>query len=115
MRRYKFMTGMGLFAAIAIAGSPAQAAGITYLECLMSDGGSEQMQWKIALDENAKTVTFEHAMARGATPGIFTADRVSWSAGQLSISRLDLVFTRTILGHTANGKCQLVDPPKRAF
>lgn len=104
-----------LLALAAAVPAPAHAANVTYLECMMSTGGSEQALWKIALDEGGKTVSFEHPLARGARPAIFTADKVSWNDGRLSISRLVLTFTRNSLGATDIGKCKVVAPPRRAF
>jgi hypothetical protein len=114
---FKMKNGVriALFVAAATLAMPANAAAITYLECTMSKGGGEDAVWKIALDETAKTVSFEHFAASGIERAIFTADKVTWSDGRMVISRVDLTFSRTSLGHTDVGKCKVVNPPKRAF
>lgn len=115
---FKLKTGarIALFVAAAALTMPANAAAITYLECTMSKGGGEDAIWKIALDETAKTVSFEHFAASGIERAIFTADKVTWSGGRMVISRVDLTFARTsVLGNTDVGKCKVVNPPKRAF
>lgn len=94
--------------------SSANAAGLAYLECVMPSGNGG-IVWQIALDENAKTVTFKHSEAQGMRPGVFTPDMVTWNEGRFSISRIDLSFSRTWMGITDKGKCKVVTPPKRAF
>lgn len=114
MKTYR-MAATGAIAALAIlVSAPASAQNITYLECTMPNG-AEQVIWKIALDEQAKLVTFEHPLASGSRPAIFTADKVTWNEGRLSIRRVDLRFTRTFLDKSDVGQCKVVRPPKRAF
>ncbi len=116
MFRLKTGARIALFAAAATLAMPANAAAITYLECTMSKGGGEDAIWKIALDETARTVSFEHIGGSWTERGIFTADKVSWNGGSMVISRVDLTFTRmSVLGDTDVGKCKVVNPPKRAF
>lgn len=107
---------IALFAAAASMAVPANAAGIAYLRCTMPKGGGEDAVWKLALDETAKTVSFEHFAASGIERAIFTAEKVTWNDGRMVISRVDLTFARTsIVGGTDVGKCKVVSPPKRAF
>jgi len=116
MLKLKTSARIALFAAVASMAVPANAAAITYLECTMSKGGGEDAIWKIALDETAKTVSFEHFAASGIERAIFTADKVTWNDGRMVISRVDLTFARmSVLGNTDVGKCKVVNPPKRAF
>lgn len=112
----KFGARAALLAAVASLTAPAHAAGITYLECTMSQGGGEDAVWKLALDETAKIVSFEHFAASGSQRAIFAADKVTWNDGRMVISRVNLTFSRTsVLGDTDIGKCKIVSPPKRAF
>lgn len=84
---------------------------IVYLRCTIGEGGD----WKIALDERAKTITYEHSRARNVEPAVFTADKVMWARGDMVISRVDLSFSRTFLGKTDHGQCELDERPNRAF
>ncbi|KGB55037.1 hypothetical protein FG91_01667 [Sphingopyxis sp. LC81] len=100
----------------AAAATPAAAQGITYLECNMTAGGEgDDIIWKLALDERAKTVSFEHPQASGTLPATFAADKVTWKGGRFSVSRINLTFSREFLGVVDTGKCKVVQPPKRAF
>lgn len=105
-----------LVAVASLAAAPASAAPITYLECTMAGGPDGKMVWKIALDEGAKMISFEHFAASGNERAIFSADKVTWDGARMVISRVDLTFARTsVLGNTDVGKCKVVNPPKRAF
>ena len=116
MFKLKTRAPIALFAAAAMLATPANAAAITYLECTMTIGGGKDTVWKIALDETARTVSFEHIGGSWTERGIFTADKVSWNDGSMVISRVDLTFNRTsVLGDNYVGKCKVVNPPKRAF
>ena len=108
---------IALACAVALVAIPAtsHARGISYLECMMDSGDNTPVLWKIALDEEAKTISFEHPFANSTRPATFTADRVVWNGGAFAISRTTLTFTRNALGQTDEGKCKVVQPPKRAF
>lgn len=100
--------------ALATVAQPALAADIVHLQCEMP-GDGEPFVWKIALDEGAKTISFENPHVSGMKPAIFTSDKVLWNDGRLEISRTDLVMTRRFLGQQQQGQCKIVTPAKRAF
>lgn len=115
MFRYK-LVGSILATAAASFSAPAIAQQIVYLECNLPTGESgPAILWKLALDERAKTVSFEHPQASGTVPAIFAADKVTWRDGRFILSRVNLTFSREFLGATDTGKCKVVQPPKRAF
>jgi hypothetical protein len=109
-----------IFAAAAVGSclwaNPAHAAKITYLECNVP-AGEEIILWKLALDEAAQTVSWEHPFASGTDRAIFSSEKVSWKRGRFQISRVTLQFSREnfLGGGTDTGQCKVVNPPKRAF
>ena len=104
------------FAALTVSvAAPAIAAppeNIVYLECRL--GGQP---WKIALDENNKTVTWERGDMVSTIPAVFLPDRVAWGDGMMAISRIDLTFTRTYPNNIGvdRGTCRIVERGERAF
>ena len=82
--------------ALAVCSSAANAK-IVNLECELSSlVADEPVQWSIALNEGAGTVTFSHRLGHGTKKARFTPAFVSWSGGNMKIDRRSLVFTRDI-------------------
>lgn len=105
-----FTVGLGIT-------SPARAAP-TYLECKLSylDGAVVNL----ALDEQARKVTWSRGDAAMVSDAAFSADKVSWktqSGMMFVVSRVDLSLTRTDLDENTSdvSGCSLVRARKRAF
>lgn len=85
---------------------------VVYLECNFGD----PINWRITLDEAAKTAAYEQQEFSAVRPASFMADKVTFTiegtGTPMSISRVDLTITR---GGTDKGKCKVITPPKRAF
>ena len=82
--------------AMAVCSSAANAK-IVHLECELSSlVADEPVQWSIALNERAGTVTFSHRLGHGTQKARFTPAFVSWSGGNMKINRHSLAFTRDI-------------------
>lgn len=97
--------------------SPALAAP-TYLECKLSylDGAVINL----ALDEQARKVTWSRDDAAMVSDAAFSADKVSWktqSGMMFVVSRDDLSLTRTDLDENTSdvSRCSLARARKRAF
>ena len=106
------MIFFALAGGLAVTVSAAPSENIIYLECDL-----EGQPWKIALDENNKTVTWERGDMVSTIPAVFLPDRVTWGEGVMAISRIDLTFTRTFPENIGvdRGTCRIVERGERAF
>lgn len=105
-----------VIAAVTLTAS-ASASEIVHLRCELLNSAKTPTIWTIALDERAKTVSYQVNSFSGTKIAIFTADSVMWSKGRNIISRIDLSMTRniSIRGAEQRGQCKIITPPERAF
>lgn len=87
--------------------------GVVFLTCDMAGDSI----WKMALNENERTVTYEHTNGVYETRATFLSDKVTWSSAisTWTISRLDLTLTHSWGDHVEVYPCKLDDPPSRKF
>jgi hypothetical protein len=111
----KFILAAGLYCFVIVAHAAPETV---YLDCAMTNG-TEDVIWKVILDEKSQTASYSipglGAVSKHAA--IFLPEKVSFDA--IVISRIDLSITRTVnVGGSVKsdqGQCKISDPPKRQF
>jgi len=111
----KFILAAGLYCFAMVAHAAAETV---YLDCTMTNG-TEDVIWKVILDEKNQTASYSipgvGAVSKHAA--VFLPEKVSFDA--IVINRIDLSITRTVNLNGSvksdQGQCKIADPPKRKF
>lgn len=109
----KIIALVGLAFATATTATTAATGDVVYVTCDMA-GDS---QWKMALNENERIVTYEHSNGVHQTKATFLSDKVTWQStiSTWTLSRVDLTLTHSWGDRVEVYRCKLDDPPSRKF